>query len=144
MSVIDSRTETNLSEQVNGYGSFAIYVDKPQRVESGWSTLTMGWASWASERISSAFERSYNWDGQGSEPISPKAAKVATILIREMAKLGYPKPEFISVTSAGGVLFEWDESFRDLIIEIPEDGSEPTGSVQVGEGEEDFTLSLFA
>ena len=80
------------------------------------------WLRWAEDQIKESFYLLDDWDGQGSPPVDPRAAKNAGEVVRLLFNRDAPRPTSIGATTDGGISIEWAEDFWNLVIEIEPDG----------------------
>jgi hypothetical protein len=108
---LDSSPEINFSN---------IYTGELSKATSLISYINL-WLEDSQDELHKLKELPENWDSYGSPRIKDVSVKTTADLLINLAKLGMPKPYLFPV-SGGGLQLEWQQSNRELEIEVLPDG----------------------
>ena len=58
-----------------------------------------------------------NWDSYGGGPARGEIVDCAVVIVEIMARIGFSRPD-VSPESSGGILLEWEQDGRALIVDL--------------------------
>ena len=75
------------------------------------------WLGDVEDEIRSYMELGPNWDSYGGGPARGEIVDCAVAIVEIMARIGFTRPD-VSPESSGGVLLEWEQDGRALIVDL--------------------------
>ena len=75
-----------------------------------------------------------DWDSYGGGPARGEIVDCAVVIVEVMARIGFSRPD-VSPESSGGVLLEWEQGGRVLIVDLDGIGGFSFAYVSRGEVE---------
>ena len=77
----------------------------------------MPWLGDVEDEIRSYMELGPNWDSYGGGPAHGEVVDGAAVIVDIVARIGFSRPG-VSPESSGGILLEWEQDARALIVDL--------------------------